>query len=57
MYQQGPHRRDYLVFYEYFHGDNGGGPGVSRQTGWTGNVSRIPEVGRAVRFGRDGPRK
>ena len=39
-FQQDPHWRDYLLFYEYFHGDNGAGLGASHQTGWTGLVAR-----------------
>ena len=35
-FQDDPHWRDYLSFYEYFHGDNGAGLGASHQTGWTG---------------------
>ena len=35
-----PHWRDYLLFYEYFHGDNGAGLGASHQTGWTGVIAR-----------------
>jgi hypothetical protein len=38
--QEDPHWRDYLLFYEYFHGDNGAGLGASHQTGWTGVVAR-----------------
>jgi hypothetical protein len=33
--------RDYLLFYEYFHGDIGAGLGASHQTGWTGVIARI----------------
>jgi hypothetical protein len=40
-FQEDPHWRDYLLFYEYFHGDNGAGIGASHQTGWTGIVARI----------------
>jgi hypothetical protein len=36
MFQTNPHWRDHLLFYEYFHGDNGAGLGASHQTGWTG---------------------
>jgi hypothetical protein len=39
-FQQDPHWRDCLLFYEYFHGDNGAGLGASHQTGWTGIVAR-----------------
>ena len=54
--------RDYILFHEYFHGDNGAGLGASHQTGWTGLVAklielygfldakRILEVGRASAF-------
>jgi hypothetical protein len=35
-----PNWRDYILFYEYFHGDNGAGIGASHQTGWTGLVAR-----------------
>lgn len=40
-FQEDPHWRDYVLFYEYFHGDNGAGLGASHQTGWTGVISRI----------------
>ncbi|MDE2506061.1 MAG: glucosidase, partial [Planctomycetota bacterium] len=40
-FQEDPHRRDYLQFYEYFHGDNGAGLGANHQTGWTGVVARL----------------
>ena len=39
-FQDDPHWRDYLLFYEYFHGNNGAGLGASHQTGWTGIVAR-----------------
>jgi hypothetical protein len=35
-FQNDPHWRDYILFYEYFHGDNGAGIGASHQTGWSG---------------------
>jgi hypothetical protein len=38
-FQTDPHWRDLILFYEYFHGDNGAGLGASHQTGWTGLVS------------------
>jgi hypothetical protein len=40
-FQEDPHWRDLLSFYEYFHGDNGAGLGASHQTGWTGIVARL----------------
>ena len=39
-FQEDPHWRDLILFYEYFHGDNGAGLGASHQTGWTGIVAR-----------------
>ena len=39
-FQEDPHWRDLILFYEYFHGDNGAGLGASHQTGWTGVVAR-----------------
>ncbi|WP_020562754.1 MGH1-like glycoside hydrolase domain-containing protein [Methylosarcina fibrata] len=39
--QSDPHFRDYILFYEYFHGDNGRGVGASHQTGWTGAVAKL----------------
>jgi hypothetical protein len=36
-----PHWRDHLLFYEYFHGDNGAGIGASHQTGWTGLLAKL----------------
>lgn len=39
--QTDPHFRDYLQFYEYFHGDNGRGVGASHQTGWTGLIAKL----------------
>jgi len=38
--QEDPHWRDLILFYEYFHGDNGAGLGASHQTGWTGVIAR-----------------
>lgn len=42
-----PHWRDHILFYEYFHGDNGAGLGASHQTGWTGVVAKLIQL-----FGR-----
>jgi hypothetical protein len=39
-FQDDPHWKDYILYYEYFHGDNGAGLGASHQTGWTGLVAR-----------------
>jgi hypothetical protein len=38
-FQDDPHWRDHILFYEYFHGDNGAGLGASHQTGWTGLIA------------------
>ncbi len=46
-FQTDPHWKDYILFYEYFHGDNGAGLGASHQTGWTGVVAKLIEL-----FGR-----
>jgi hypothetical protein len=43
-FQQDPHWRDLILFYEYFHGDNGAGLGASHQTGWTGVVARLMQL-------------
>jgi hypothetical protein len=43
-FQSDPHWRDYLQFYEYFHGDNGAGLGANHQTGWTGLVAKMIEL-------------
>jgi hypothetical protein len=40
-FQTDPHWRDHILFYEYFHGENGAGIGASHQTGWTGCISQI----------------
>lgn len=44
MFQQSPHWKDLILFYEYFHGDNGAGLGASHQTGWTALVARMMQV-------------
>jgi hypothetical protein len=41
IYQTDPHFQDLILFYEYFHGDNGRGVGASHQTGWTGVVAEL----------------
>jgi hypothetical protein len=46
-FQTDPNWKDYLLFFEYFHGDNGAGLGASHQTGWTGLVAKLIEL-----FGR-----
>jgi hypothetical protein len=42
--QTDPQWKDYLMFYEYFHGDNGAGIGANHQTGWTGTVATMIEI-------------
>jgi len=46
-FQSDPHWRDLVLFYEYFHGDNGAGLGASHQTGWTGLIAPMIDL-----FGR-----
>ncbi len=43
LFQEDPHWKDYVLFYEHFHGDNGRGLGANHQTGWTGLVAKIIE--------------
>ncbi len=43
-FQSDPHWRDHILFYEYFHGDNGAGLGASHQTGWTGVVAKAIQL-------------
>ena len=52
-FQEDPHWKDYILFYEYFHGDNGAGLGASHQTGWTGIIARVLDLfarGTAAEF-------
>ena len=63
-FQSDPYWRDHLLFYEYFHGDNGAGIGASHQTGWTGVIAGLIDIfgkidaetflkgGREAAFGR-----
>ena len=37
-----------MLFYEYFHGDNGAGIAASHQTGWTGTVALLPLLFRGI---------
>jgi hypothetical protein len=43
-FQTDPLWRDHILFYEYFHGDNGAGLGASHQTGWTGLVAKMIQL-------------
>jgi hypothetical protein len=43
-FQEDEHWKDLVLFYEYFHGDNGAGLGASHQTGWTGIVARLIQL-------------
>jgi hypothetical protein len=43
LFQNDPHWRDHIHFFEYFHGDNGRGVGASHQTGWTGVIAKLLE--------------
>ena len=66
-FQNDPQWKDYILFFEYFHGDNGAGLGASHQTGWTGLVAKfiqlfgrldgtqVLEAGKAGAFAVDAP--
>lgn len=66
-FQTDPNWRDYILFYEYFHGDNGAGLGASHQTGWTGAVAKLIQIyglvdptqflegGKAAAFAKSSP--
>ena len=43
-FQTDPNWRDYILFYEYYHGDNGAGLGASHQTGWSGVVAKLIQL-------------
>jgi len=43
-FQEDPYWKDYILFYEYFHGENGAGLGASHQTGWTGIIARVLDL-------------
>src|SRR5262249_55170913 len=45
-FQQDPNWRDYLMFFEYFHGDTGAGVGANHQTGWSGFVAALIQLFR-----------
>jgi Mannosylglycerate hydrolase MGH1-like glycoside hydrolase domain len=47
-FQEDPHWRDHLLFYEYFHGDNGAGLGASHQTGWTAMIPTLVQIVAAL---------
>jgi hypothetical protein len=50
-FQDDPHWKDYILFYEYFHGDNGAGLGASHQTGWTGVIARLIDMSARLKAG------
>ncbi|HET6488522.1 MAG TPA: hypothetical protein VFG28_02080, partial [Syntrophales bacterium] len=51
-FQTDPHWRDHILFYEYFHGDNGAGLGASHQTGWTGVAAKLIQLFGLVDAGK-----
>ena len=51
-FQTDPHWKDCLLFFEYFHGDNGAGLGASHQTGWTGLIAKLIEIFGRIENGR-----
>jgi hypothetical protein len=52
-FQHDPHWRDYVPFYEYFHGENGRGIGASHQTGWTALVAKLLQQSGGEAEGRE----
>jgi hypothetical protein len=58
-FQDDPYWRDYILFYEYFNGDNGAGLGASHQTGWTAVIARLMDIfarvtpTEALEFGKE----
>jgi mannosylglycerate hydrolase MGH1-like protein len=52
VFQKDPYWRDLILFYEYFHGDNGAGLGASHQTGWTGLVASLLQQGGCLKATR-----
>jgi hypothetical protein len=48
-----PHFKDYILFHEYFHGDDGHGLGASHQTGWTGIIAKLLHPRRASHYASD----
>jgi hypothetical protein len=48
-FQNDPNFRDYILFHEYFHGDNGSGLGASHQTGWTGVIAKLLQPRRPAK--------
>jgi hypothetical protein len=57
LYREDPNWQDLVLFYEYFHGDNGSGLGASHQTGWTGVVAKLLQQSgdRVPHRGADAP--
>jgi hypothetical protein len=53
-FQTDAHWRDYLLFFEYFHGDNGAGLGANHQTGWTGLISKLLQQMGEYQDGKSG---
>ena len=49
-FQEDPHFKDYILFYEYFNGDNGSGLGASHQTGWTGLIAKLLQPRREKNY-------
>ena len=49
-FQDDPHWRDLILFYEYFQGDNGAGLGASHQTGWTGTIAVLLDLFGRIEF-------
>ena len=43
-FQNDPYWRDYILFHEYFNGEDGAGLGANHQTGWTGNIAMLMDI-------------
>jgi hypothetical protein len=56
-FQNDEHWRDYVLFHEYFHGDNGAGVGASHQTGWTAVVANLLEQTQGAKAGEEAASK
>lgn len=55
IFQSDPHWRDWILFHEYFHGDNGAGLGASHQTGWTGLIAKLIQQTEEYDAGQKAP--
>jgi hypothetical protein len=47
-FQNDPYWKDYILFHEYFHAENGAGLGASHQTGWTGVIGNLMKIAALI---------